>query len=160
MRKAEGFEIKKPMVNLKMHTASSGFTLTELMIFIAVITIILTMAIPAYSTYLIRLNIYKSLTVTSSAKRSIIFSCQEDPALTFLSNRVIDYKFEATKYVSNIVFSGTCNAPTITMTTQATGAQPDPVLTITGNSTDDTRRMTWLCVSDGLNSHVPETCRS
>ena len=152
--------MKQLFVNLKFHTASSGFTLTELMIFIAVITIILTMAIPAYSTYSIRLNIYKSLTVTSSAKRSIIFACQESPTLTSLSNQVIDYKFEATKYVSNIVFSGTCDAPTITMTTQATGAQPDPVLTITGNSTDNTRRMTWLCVSDGLNSHVPEICRS
>ncbi len=152
--------MKQLIVNLKVRSASGGFTLIELIIAVAVITFILTMAIPSYSTYSIRLNIYKSLTVTSSAKRSIIFACQENPTLTSLSNQVIDYKFEATKYVSNIVFSGTCDAPTITMTTQATGAQPDPVLTITGNSTGDTRRMTWFCVSDGLNSHVPEICRS
>jgi Tfp pilus assembly protein PilE len=160
MRKAEGFEIKKPMVNLKMHTASSGFTLTELMIFIAVITITLTMAIPAYSTYSIRLNINKSLSIASSAKSSIIFVCQEDPILTNLSNQVTGYKFQASEYVKNIVLSGTCAAPTITMTTQATGAQPDPVLTISGKFTGDTMRMKWLCVSDGLNRHVPEICRS
>ena len=135
-----------------------GFTLIELIIAVAMITIILTVAIPAYSNYSIKAKIGESLSVASPAKTSIIFACQQDPSLTNLSNQALGLNFEATKYISNIELGGDCDAPTITITTQATGAQPDPVLTITGDFAGDTRRINWLCVSDGLESHLPESC--
>lgn len=153
-------KMKKLIVNLKVHTASSGFTLIELIIAVAVITIILAMAVPAFSNYSIRVIIVQSLSVASSAKTSIIFACQEDPTLTNLSKQAVGLNFKATTYIYNIEIGGDCNTPTIKLTTQATGAQPDPVLTITGDFTGDTRRMTWLCVSDGLNAHVPKSCQS
>jgi len=137
-----------------------GFTLIELMVMAAVFVIILAMAVPAYSNYLIRAKIGESLSVASSAKTSIIFACQEDPTLTYLSKQATGLKFKATKNISNIELGGDCDAPTITITTKATGAQLDPVLTITGEFTGDTQRLTWTCVSDGLNAHVPESCQS
>ena len=152
--------MKKLIVNLKIHTASSGVTLIELMIVVAMIAITLSMAVPAFSNYSIRAKIGASLSVASSAKTSIIFACQEDPTLTNLSNQALGLNFQATKYISNIELGGDCDAPTIKMTTQATGAQPDPVLTITGDFAGDTRGMTWTCVSDGLDIHVPESCQS
>jgi type IV pilus assembly protein PilA len=137
-----------------------GFTLINLIIAVAVITIILTMAVPAYSNYSIRAKIGESLSVASSAKTSVIFACQEDPTLTYLSKQAVGINFKATKNISNIELGGDCDAPTITITTKATGAQLDPVLTISGEFTGDTQRMTWTCVSDGLNAHVPESCQS
>jgi hypothetical protein len=118
------------------------------------------MAASGYSTYSIRSKTAVSLYMAESIKHSIVFTCQEDATLTYLSNQAIAYKFKATENIFNIEIGGICDAPTITITTQATGAQPDPVLTITGDSTGNTGRITWLCVSDGLNKHVPEICRS
>jgi len=141
-----------------MHTASRGLTLIELIIVVAMITIILTIAVSSYSTYSIRSKIVESLFIAASVKHSIVDACQADATLPHLSNQAVGYTFEATEYIFNIEIGGDCDAPIITLSTQATGAQPDPVLTITGDSTGDTGEMTWLCVSDGLNSHVPEIC--
>jgi type IV pilus assembly protein PilA len=137
-----------------------GFTLIELMIIAAAFVIILAMAVPAYSNFSIRAKISESLFIVSPAKRSIIFACKEDATITNLSTATIGLNFKATEYISHIEFGGDCDAPTIKITTKATGAQPDPVLTITGDFAGDTRRMTWTCVSDGLNAHVPESCQS
>jgi type IV pilus assembly protein PilA len=158
LRKTGEIRMKKLIVNPKNHTASSGITLIELIIVVAFIAVILTLALPAYSNYTIRAKIDESLSIASSAKTSIIFACQTDPSLTSLSNRAANYNFEAANYIYNIEIGGDCDAPTITITTQATGAQLDPVFTITGDFNSKTRRMSWLCMSDGLEIHVPESC--
>jgi prepilin-type N-terminal cleavage/methylation domain-containing protein len=152
--------MRKLIVNLKEHSASSGFTLIELMIVLAVIAVIIMMALPVYSNYTIRTKIGESLSVAASAKTSLASTCVEDPTLTNLTNLSAGYDFEETKYVLSVVVSGDCVTPIITLTTQATGAQPDPVLTITGNFTVGTAVIDWTCVSTGLNIHVPKTCRS
>jgi type IV pilus assembly protein PilA len=135
-----------------------GFTLINLIIAVATITIILSMAIPAYSNYSIRANLGASISVISLAKTSILFACQEDPTISNLSNQKLGLDFEATKYISNIELGGDCDVPTVTITTQATGAQPDPVLTITGDFDGVTRRISWLCVSNGLEIHLAGSC--
>ena len=150
--------MKKLSGNLKVPTASSGFTLIELIIVVALIVVILTLAVPAYSNYSIRAKIGESLSIASSAKTSVIFACQTNPGLINLSNRAANYNFAATNYIFNIEIGGDCDAPTITIITQATGAQIDPVFTITGDFNSASRRMSWLCVSDGLEIHVPESC--
>ena len=150
----------KLIVNQKLHIGSRGFTLIELIIVITMIFIILTMTFSGYSTYSIRSKTSKSLIVATSVKQSIVSACQQDATLTYLSNQATGYEFEATEYIFNIKIGGVCGSPVIAITTQATGANPDPVLTITGDSTGETGIMTWLCVSDGTNSHVPEICRS
>lgn len=158
LRKTREIKMKKVIGNLKVRTASSGFTLIELIIVVALIAIILTLALPAYSNYSIRAKIDDSLSIASSAKTSVIFACQTNPTLTSLSNQAANYNFEAANYIFNIEIGGDCDAPTITITTQATGAETDPVFTITGDFNSNTRRMSWLCVSDGLEIHVPESC--
>ena len=117
--------MKKVIGNLKVRTASSGFTLIELIIVVALIAIILTLALPAYSNYSIRAKIDDSLSIASSAKTSVIFACQTNPTLTSLSNRAANYNFEATKHIYNIKIDGYCDAPVITITTQATGSRFD-----------------------------------
>jgi hypothetical protein len=50
-----------------------------------------------------------------------------------------------------------CVAPTITITLQATGSPPDPVLTTTGDYAHNYRRMTWFCESDNPETPLPDT---
>ena len=145
--------------NLQVQPAFSGFTLIELMIVLAVIAIILTLAIPTYSDYSARSKIAESLSVAAGAKTAVASTCQENPTITNLTNNLAGFSFQETEYVASIVIDGACLAPRITMTTQVTGIQPDPVLTLTGDFTL-AGRITWICVSDGLNAHVPNTCRS
>jgi type IV pilus assembly protein PilA len=159
IRKRAEFLMKKLSENLKVHTTSSGITLIELLIIVAVISITLTMAIPTYSNYLIRSRIGEALSLSTAVKSAAASACQEDRTNAFLTNRLVSYNFQASKYARNIVLSGTCHAPTITLTTRATGTQPNPVLTITGEFADDTEQITWTCVSSGLKIHAPEACR-
>ncbi len=119
-------------MNLKMHTASRGLTLIELIIVVTMISIILTIAVSSYSTYSIRSKTSESVFVAAFVKHSIAYACQEDATLSYLSNQAIGYKFKATEYIFSIKVTGVCDAPIIKISTQATGAQPDPVLTITG----------------------------
>ncbi len=140
-----------------------GFTLIELMIvvaIIAIIAIILVLALPTYSSYTTRVKVSESLSIAAAAKTAVASTCQEDRTITTLSNQRAGYDFEETKYVLDIEVGGDCLAPTITMTTQATGVEPDPVLIITGNFILDGGNIDWTCVSSGLNVHVPKTCRS
>ena len=129
------------------------------MIVLAMFTIVAGLGIPMYTNYSIRAKVGTALSLDADAKTAVTASCQEDPALINLTNQNTGYEFTETKYVFNIVIGGTCLAPTITITTQATGARPDPVLTITGDFTPGVIT-TWTCVSSGSVTHVPRTCRS
>ena len=93
-------------------------------------------------------------------KTSIGLSCQENPDLTYLSQLTAGNRTENSKHISYVELGGTCDALKIMINTQDTGAQPNPRLMISGTVTGDPARITWICVSDGLNSHVPATCRS
>ena len=151
---------KNSINNPQSHTASSGFTLIELMIVVAIIAIILTLAVPAFSNYSTRAKVTESLSIAASAKTAVASTCQEDRTIASLTNELAGYEFQATRYVFNIELGGPCLTPTITMTTQDTGVQPDPVLTMTGDFTLGSGRIDWTCVSSGLNVHVPKMCRS
>ncbi len=151
---------KKLRHDLSVYTATTGFTLIELMIVVAIIAIILTLALPTYSNYSARAKVAESLSVAASAKTAVSDTCQSDLTIPSLTNQLAGYDFQATKYVLDIQIAGPCSTPTITMTTQATGLQPSPVLTITGTFIDGASSIDWICVSNGLNVHVPKTCRS
>jgi len=152
--------MKKLFVSLKVQPISNGFTLIELVIVLTMIAIILTFAVSGYSNYSIRAKINKGLYYVTEVKSAAVSVCKEEPTNAFLSNQRIGYRFRASEYVQDIVLSGTCEAPTITMTTRATGAQPDPVLTFNGDFSDDADQIEWNCVSTGLDIHTPKSCRN
>jgi type IV pilus assembly protein PilA len=137
-----------------------GFTLIELMIVVAVIAIILTLALPLYSNYTTRAKIGEALSVANAAKTAVASTCVEDPTIAALTNSRAGYSFQASTYVQSVTVGGPCLAPTIIVLTTNTGANIDPTLTITGDFTIGSGRISWDCVSDGLNVHLPDSCRS
>jgi len=141
------------------HRPSNGFTLIELMIVIAVVAIILTLALPVYTNYTIRAKIGEALSVSAAAKTAVAATCLEDPALTGLDNDRAGYSFSASTWVQSITVSDDCQAPVITITTQNTGAAIDPQITLTGTFTAG-GVITWVCASDAPNFQLPATCRS
>ena len=154
------FGAQKPINNQKMLSREVGFTLIELMIVVSIIAILLMLAIPTYSNYTTRTKIGEALSVGTSAKTAVTSACQEDLTIDPLTAGLAGYSFVASNYVASVVVAGPCTAPTITITTHNTGAQTDPVLTLSAEVTAGSGRTTWTCVSSGLNSHVPDTCRS
>ena len=137
-----------------------GFTLIELMIVLAIIAIILTLALPVYMNYTIRTKVGEALAVAAAAKTSIAATCHEDLTLTSIDNSASGYTVSPSTWVASIDISGNCDAPVITMVTQNTGAPVDPVLTLTGAFIDGVGAVTWICQSNSPNYLMPETCRS
>jgi len=137
-----------------------GFTLIELMIVVAIIAIILTLALPVYSNYTIRTKIGEGLSVAAAAKTAVAATCLEDPLLTNLNNDAAGYSYDASTWVASINVSGNCDEPIITIATQNTGAQPSPEVLLTGTISDDPGVITWICSSSSENYLLPKECRS
>ena len=137
-----------------------GFTLIELMIVVAVLAIILTLAIPMYGDYLTRSKITEGLRVAAAAKTAVAATCAEDRTIPALTPNLAGYNFEPSTFVQSIGVSGPCATPEISVQTKDTGASPDPVLTITGDFSDNSGKISWLCSSSAENHLLPEECRS
>jgi len=139
---------------------TTGFTLIELMIVIAIIAIILMMAIPVYSNYSTRAKMGEALALTAAAKTAVAATCIENPTLRGLTKSKAGYGFNPTQWVKDIDVGGDCTQPIITVITRNTGAPGDPVIVLTGNLMSGTGKMTWICTSIAPNYLLPRECRS
>jgi type IV pilus assembly protein PilA len=139
---------------------STGFTLIELMIVVAIIAIILTLALPVYTNYTVRAKFGEALSVAAATKSAVASTCHENLTLTGLTNSQAGYSFSPSKWVQDITVSGDCTQPLITIKTQNTGAPGDPEITLTGTFADGAGAVTWACTSTAENYHLPATCRS
>lgn len=150
-----------PFVKSPMGLAS-GFTLIELMIVVAIIAIILTLALPVYTNYTIRAKVGEALSVAAATKTAVTITCMENPDLTDLNNNAAGYSFAATTWVESINVSEDCSEPLITIVTRQTGApDPAPEITLTGFPDMAGGKFTWVCASPNAPNHLlPATCRS
>jgi len=149
-------------VNRPPKGAQSGFTLIELMIVVAIIAIILTLALPVYTNYTIRAKIGEALSVAAAAKTAVSATCMEDPTLTGLNNDAAGYSYSTSTWVQSVSVSDDCSQPLITIVTQNTGAPaPVPAITLTGTPDIAGGKFTWTCAVPNAPNHlIPSACRS
>jgi len=136
-----------------------GFTLIELVIVVAVLSVILSGAHSWFANHTIRTKIGEALSVADSAKKTILITCTEEPGVAALESSLIGHSSSKSLYVENVTLSGSCASPVITVITVNTGLLIDPTLIITGNLVESTQPA-WTCASDGLNVHMPDVCQS
>jgi len=137
-----------------------GFTLIETIIVVATISIFLSGAHSWYANHSIRTKINEALSVADSVKLDITITCTEEPGVTALKNSLIGQNDSKSLYVESVTLSGSCASPVITVNTVNTGLLIDPTLTITGDNLVGNGQLSWICASDGLDIHVPDSCHS
>ena len=136
-----------------------GFTLIELVIVVAVLSVILSGAHSWFANHTIRTKIGEALSVADSAKKTILITCTEEPGVAALESSLIGHSSSKSLYVENVTLSGSCASPVITVITVNTGLLIDPTLIITGDLVES-GQPAWTCSSDGLNLHMPDVCQS
>ncbi len=147
-------------MNRLITNLNGGFTLIETTIVMAAISIFLAGAYSWLGNHAIRTKIDEVLPIADSAKKAIIVTCTEDPTITTLTNSLLGHEFPTSLYVKGVTLSGSCSSPVITVNTVNTGLLIDPTLTITGDNLVGNGQLSWICASDGLDIHVPDTCQS
>ena len=137
---------------------SRGITLIELLIILATIVIILSLALPIYSNYSIRAKVKEAVSLASKARNITEDACLAEPTIEELTNTRAGYTFQESPYIKLIEISGPCTAPVITITTQNTGAQIPLLITLTGDSSE-VGKFSWICTSSD-NYYAADACRS
>ena len=149
---------------------NKGFTLIELMIVIAIMSILLALALPAFQDYTIRAKVTESLSVMGAAKLAVEETCQSDLTANIITST--GYSFSSSEYVNSVQILGTCTDAIILARTQNTGADVDPVtILIKANSVQLIENLggigispgnspSWTCVIVAQNSgYAPSKCR-
>ncbi len=143
-----------------------GFTVLELMIVVAIIAILVSIAIPSYQDYTIRTKVAEGLSVAASAKLAIEESCQSDSTINIQAQT--GYQFQPSNFVSSVQFLGNCDIMVIAIRTQNTGADPDMRLwlfrpaQLAGNlffSGIFSKSQSWACFGWPNSAHLPSNCR-
>jgi type IV pilus assembly protein PilA len=136
---------------------NKGFTLIELMIVVAIVGILATIAIPAYQEYTVRARVTEGLSLAASAKLAVEEIYQSTNAFPANQATAGYISPTATANVTSVTVGAGNGVITITYTAPARGV----VLTLTPTPDAATGGLTWLCAVDVTtnNRYVPQNCR-
>ena len=99
------------------HTLQRGFTLIELMIVVAVIGLLASLALPSYQDYMVRARVSEGLALASAAKTNVLEVLNSGNIANATSGYKTGYTWGgATKNISSIDIAADTGVITISMT--------------------------------------------
>ena len=146
------------MIKVNNNKYTSGFSLIELMIVIAIIGILAAIAIPAYGDYVIRAKVSEAVVAAGPIKNQVAEYRTVD-GTNFPTTNALAGLSTSTSYASTYVASITIGTGgSITVLTTGTGASSAPSIILTPTFTSG-NGVTWACTSTGDTEYVPANCR-
>lgn len=139
----------------KSYTLIEGFTLIELMIVIAIVGILATLAVPTYQNYMVRSRVSEALNFAETAKTAVSETMMTNGGEAPATNEDAGFQFTApTDNVQNVMI-GENGVITITTTDDA----GDGTFSMTPNYKDG--QVTWTCHRGSLAArYLPQNCRT
>lgn len=133
-----------------------GFTLIELMIVVAIIGILASIALPAYQDYTKRAHVSEGLSLAAGAKAGVTeYQASEGE---FPTTNALAGLAASTAIVGNAVDSvevGTGGVITVTFNSKVEDGK-----TIVMTPDASSGSVTWSCSTDADNKYVPSQCRN
>ena len=142
------------MQNMNMKKAQKGFTLIELMIVVAIIGILASIAIPAYQDYIARAKMSEVMTLASGDKSRVSEYYQVEGSYPAAAN-IDDLTAPANSdYISAVGLT----TGVLTYTLAGIKATDVDGKIVTYTPTDNGGNISWACTSDAAQKWLPKGC--